>query len=105
MIELERVDGQWYEIAGDTTKLTDTDSVVKKIKDCYVIPDLRFYSLQNGDIVTISKEIVKTKLRIGDRWEQYPYMTCVSKIYKPHKWWQFWKWHKLVGYEMRYYKE
>ena len=105
MIELERVDGQWYEVAGDTMKLTDVDSVVKRIKDRCVIPDLRFYSLQNGDIVTISKEIVKTKLRIGDRWEQYPYMTCVSKIYKPHKWWQFWKWHKLVGYEMRYYKE
>lgn len=105
MIELERVDGQWYEVAGDTMKLTDVDSVVKRIKDRYVIPDLRFCYLQNGDIVTISKEIVKTKLRIGDRWEQYPYMTCVSKIYDPHKWWQFWKWHKLVGYEMRYYKE
>ena len=105
MIEFERVDGQWYEIAGDTMKLTDVDSVVKRIKDRYVIPDLRFYSLKNDDIVTISKEIVKTKLRIGDRWEQYPYMTCVSKIYMPHKWWQFWKWHKLVGYEMRYYKE
>ena len=32
-------------------------------------------------------------------------MTCVRKIYAPHKWWQFWKWRKLVGYEMRYYKE
>lgn len=105
MIELERVDGQWYEVAGDTMKLTDVDSVVKQIEDRYVIPDLRFYSLQNGNIVTISKEIVKTKLRIGDRWEQCPYMTCVSKIYEPHKWWQFWKWHKLAGYEMRYYKE
>ena len=105
MVNLEYSDGLLYEVAVDTMKLTDVDSVVKQIKDRYVIPDLRFCYLQNGDIVTISKEIVKTKLRIGDRWEQYPYMTCVSKIYKPHKWWQFWKWHKLVGYEMRYHKE
>ena len=33
MIELERVDGQWYEVAGDTMKLTDADSVVKQITE------------------------------------------------------------------------
>ena len=29
MIELERVDGQWYEVAGDTQKPVDIDAVVK----------------------------------------------------------------------------
>lgn len=105
MIQLEQIDGQWYEVAGDTMKPTDIDSVVKQIKERNVVPDLRLYCLCNGDTVVISKEIVKTKLRLGDRWEQYPDMTCVSKIYEPHRWWQFWKWRKLVGYKMRYYKE
>ena len=105
MIELERVDGQWYEVAGDTQKPVDIDAVVKRVEERNVIPDLRIHELRNGDTVVISKQIVTGNLHIGDRWEQYPHMTCVSKIYKPHKWWQFWKWHKLVGYEMRYYKE
>ena len=105
MIQFERINEQWYEVAGDTKKPTDIDSVVKRIKERDVAPDLRIYELRNSDTVVISKQIVKSKLRIGDKWEQYPYMTCVSKIYEPHKWWQFWKWRKLVGYKMRYYKE
>ena len=105
MIELERIDEQWYEVAGDTKKPIDIDSVVKRVEERNVVPDLRFYELHNGDTVVISKQIVKGKLRIGNRWEQYPYMTCVSRVYEPHKWWQFWKWRKVAGYEMRYYKE
>lgn len=105
MIELERIDGQWYEVAGDTQKLVDIDTVVNRIEERNVIPDLRVYELHNGDTVIISKKIAESKLRIGDKWKQYPYMTCVGKIYESHKWWQFWKWHKLAGYEMRYYKD
>lgn len=105
MIKLERVDGQWYEVDGDTQKPVNIDTVVKRVEERNVIPDLRIYELRNSDTVVISKQLVKDKLRIGDKWEQYPYMICVSKIYAPHKWWQFWKWRKLVGYEMRYYKE
>ena len=105
MVNLEYRDGQWYEAAGDTQKPVDIDVVVKRVEERNVIPDLRIYELRNGDTVIISKQIVKSKLRIGDKWEQYPYMTCVRKMYAPHKWWQFWKWRKLVGYEMRCYKE
>ena len=105
MIQFEYKEGQWYEVAGDTQKPVDIDIVVKRVEEDNVIPDLRIYELRNNDTVVISKQIVKSKLRIGDKWEQYPYMTCVSKIYETHKWWQFWKWRKLVGYEMRYYKE
>ena len=105
MIQLEYRDEQWYEVAGDTQKPVDIYAVVKRVEEYNVIPDLRIYELRNSDTVVISKQIVKDKLRIGDKWEQYPYMTCVSKIYEPHKWWQFWKWRKLVGYEMRYCKE
>ena len=105
MIELERVDGQWYEVAGDTQKPVDIDAVVKRVEERNVIPDLRIHALRTGDTVVISKQVVTGNLHIGDRWEQYTYMNSMSKIYKPHKWWQFWKWHKLVGYEMRYHKE
>lgn len=105
MIKLERVEGQWYEVAGDTQKPVDIDAVVKRIEDQNVIPDLRIHELRNGDTVVVSNQIVKGNLHIGDRLEQCPYMTCVRKIYAPHKWWQFWKWRKLAGYEMRYWKE
>lgn len=105
MIELECVDGRlWYEVAGDTKKPVGLVSVVKCIGE-RSDPDLRLHELRNGDVVIVSNQIVKGNLRIGDKWEQYPYMTCVRKIYAPHKWWQFWKWRKLVGYEMRYCKE
>lgn len=103
MIQLEYRNGQWYEVAGDTQKPVDVDTVVKRVEERNVIPDLRIYELRNGDTVVISKQLVKDKLCIGDKWKQYPYMTCVSKIYEPYKWWQFWKWRKLAGYEMRYY--
>ena len=105
MIQLEYRDGQWYEVAGDTQKPVDIDAVVKRVEEYNVIPDLRIYELRNSDTVVISKQIVKVKWRIGDKKKKKKYMTCVSKIYEPHKWWQFWKWRKLVGYEMRYCKE
>ena len=57
MIELERVDGQWYEVAGDTQKPVDIDAVVKRVEERNVIPDLRIYELRNGDTVVISKQI------------------------------------------------
>ena len=105
MLKLERMDEQWYEVVIDTKKPIDIDSVIKQIEERDVIPDLCVHELRNGDQTIVSRQIVKDKVRIGNRWEQYPYMTCVSKVYEPHKWWQFWKWHKLVGYEMRYDKE
>ena len=105
MIQLEYRDGQWYEVAGDTQKPVDIGTVVKRVEEPNVIPDLRIYELLNGDTVAISKQIVTGNLHIGGRWEQYPYMTCVRKVYVSSRWWQFWKWRKLVGYEMRYYKE
>lgn len=105
MLRTAHKEGQWYEVAGDTQKPVDIDIVIKRVEECNVIPDMRFYELRNSDTVVISKHLVKDKLCIGDKWEQYPYMTCVSKTYESHKWWQFWKWRKLVGYKMRYYKE
>ncbi len=70
-----------------------------------MIPDLCVHELRNGDKIIVSRQTVKDKLRIGDRWKQYPYMTCVSNIYEPHRWWQFWKWRKIVGYAVRCDKE
>ena len=67
MIQLEYRDGQWYEVAGDTQKPVDIDTVVKRVEEPNVIPDLRIYELLNGDTVAISKQIVTGNLHIGDR--------------------------------------
>ena len=105
MVNLEYREGQWYEVAGDTQKPVDIDAVVKRVEEWNVTPDLRIHELRNGEMVVIFTQIVTGNMHIGDRWEQYPCMTCVRNIYAPHKWWQCWKWRKLVGYEMRYCKE
>ena len=33
MIQLEYRDGQWYEVAGDTQKPVDIDTVVKRVEE------------------------------------------------------------------------
>lgn len=86
----------WYEVTPQDVAIIDAYNEVSH--DSY-------YKLEDDDIISISKASVGCKLRVGDKWPGYPFMTCVGVYYEQHNWWQFWKWRKIVGYAMRYNKE
>ena len=82
----------------EVTNLDDVD--IWKIEDTGT--KYRLYPLQYGDIIQVNKHVVKSKLKVGKIWSEYPMLKCVRRIYERHKWWQFWKWHKLIGYDVMY---
>ena len=86
----------WYEVTPQDVAIIDAYNER---------PHDRYCKLEDGDIISIGKASVGYKLRVGDKWPAYPFMTCVGVCYEQHKWWQFWKWRKIVGYAMRYDKE
>lgn len=86
----------WYEVTPQDVAIIDAYNE---------IPHDRYHKLEHGDIIAISKDSVGCKLRVGDKWPGYAFMTCVNVYYDQHRWWQFWKWRKIVGYAMRFDKE
>ena len=79
------------------------DIMIKKINNGDT--EHRLFRLEYGVIISVSKQVVKDKLKPGQIWSEYPMMKCVRCIYERHKWWQFWKWHKLIGYDVMYIGE
>lgn len=81
-------DDGWYEV---------TPQDVVTIDAYNEVPHDRYYKLEDGDIISVSKSSVGCELRVGDKWPGYPFMTCVGVCYEPHRWWQFWKMAEVGG--------
>lgn len=91
-------------IDDDVYEITNIDEVeIRKYDDHYGVQ--RYAQLHYGYIITVVKQVVKGKLKPGQIWAEYPMMKCVRRIYERRKWWQFWKWHKLIGYDVMYIGE
>lgn len=85
----------------DIYEVTNFDDV--EIKHYEVSePVQRCAKLEYGYLISVSKQVVKGKLKPGQIWPEYPMLKCMLRIYEPHKWWEFWKWRKLIGYQMMY---
>jgi len=81
-------------------KIQNLDDVeIKKIDD---VDAGYIYPLKRGDIIDVFKPAIKCKLKPDQIWSEYPMLKCISRIYERHKWWQFWKWGKVIGYQMMY---
>lgn len=86
----------WFEVTPQDVAIIDAYNE---------IPHTTYHKLEHSDIIAVSKQSIGRNLRVGDKWPGYPFMTCVKVYREPHKWWQFWKWFKIVGYAMRFDKD
>lgn len=62
---------------------------------------VRVYALKKGDRIYF---VGNHDVKVGDKYKDHP--AIVSRIvYKPKKWWQFWKKKEMVGYQVMWVED